>query len=60
MFLRLHRVRTDFWIQNSSLFPDTNKAHVVALQKEKLKTFYHFSRLYLFFPDFFQVWKIAG
>ena len=23
-------------------------------------TFYHFPRLYLYFPDFFQVWEIAG
>ena len=53
MFLCLHRVRTHFWIQNSSLFPDTNKAHAVALQKEKLKTFYHFSRLSLFFSRLF-------
>ena len=30
--------------------------------EKKLETFYHsfFSRLYLFFPDFLQVWKIAG
>ena len=25
-----------------------------------MKTFYHFSKLYHCFPDFFQVWKIAG
>ena len=31
-------------------------ALVVALKK----LFYHFSRLSLYFPDFFQVWKIAG
>ena len=24
------------------------------------KTFYYFSRLHPHFPDFFQVWKIAG
>ena len=43
-------------------FKDTSKALVVALKKKKkkLKTFYYFSRLYLHFPDFFQVWKIAG
>ena len=27
---------------------------------KKLKTFYHFSRFYLHFLDFFQFWKIAG
>ena len=26
----------------------------------KLKSFYYFARLHLHFPDFFQVWKIAG
>ena len=42
------------WIgfdQNEYL-KDTSKALVVALKK-KIKTFYHFSRLYLHFPDFF-------
>ena len=52
---RLDWLRSD---QNKTKF--TNKAHAVALQKEKLQTFYHFSRLCLCFPDFFQVWKIAG
>jgi len=33
--------------------------HLLSLSK-KLKTFYHFSRLYLNFPEFCQVWKIAG
>ena len=28
-------------------------------KKKKLTTFYHFSRLYLYFTDFFRVWKIA-
>ena len=51
------------WIrfdQNGQHF--TSKALVVALKKKinKLQTFYHFSRLNLHFPDFFQVWKIAG
>ena len=48
------------WIrfeQNKENF--ISKALVVALKK-KLKTYNHFSRLYLHFPDFFQVWKIAG
>ena len=39
----------------------TCKTLALAFKKErKGKTFYHFSRLYLYFPDFFQVWKIAG
>ena len=29
-------------------------------KKKYIKTFHYFSRLYLYFPDFFQVWKIAG
>ena len=37
----------------------TYKALVVALEK-KLKTFHHFSGLYLHFPNLFQVWKTAG
>ena len=28
--------------------------------EKKLKTFYHFSRFCLCFPDVFQIWKIAG
>ena len=32
---------------------------LVAFKKNKLTTFYHFSRLYLYFTDFFRVWKIA-
>ena len=35
------------------------KVFAVALKK-KIKTFYHFSKLCFCFPDFFQVWKIAG
>ena len=27
---------------------------------EKIQTSYYFSKLYLYFQDFFQVWKIAG
>ena len=40
----------------------TSKARAVAFKtnKKNLKIFYHFSRLYFHFPDFFQVWKIAG
>ena len=40
----------------------TKKIHFKYLLQllKNLKTFYHFSRLYLNFPDFFQVWKIAG
>ena len=38
---------------------DLNKALVVVPLKRKLKAFYYFSRLYLHFPDFFQVWKIT-
>ena len=39
----------------------TSKALAVAFKTNKkiLKTFYHFSKLYFHFPDFFQVWKIA-
>ena len=37
----------------------TYEALAVPLKK-KLKTFYHFCRHSLYFPDFFQVWKIAG
>ena len=33
---------------------------LVAFKKKKLKTLYHFSRLYLYFTDFFRIWKIAG
>ena len=42
--------------QNEKKF--TSRALVVALKK-KLKTYNHFSRLFLHFPDFFQAWKIA-
>ena len=40
----------------------TSKALAVAFKtnKKNLRKFYHFSRLYFHFPDFFQVWKIAG
>ena len=101
-----YRIRTDFWIQNSSLLPDNNfffqtkvrwstkilrmqdqsffhctlqtyglvwmnnirakrnkftsKALVVTLKKKLTCIINHFSRLFLHFPDFFQVWKIAG
>ena len=34
--------------------------HLFQFSKQKiLQTFYHFSKLYLSFPDFFQVWKIG-
>ena len=44
----------------------TEKIHLLSTccnveieSKKKIQTFYHFSRLYLYFRDFFQVWKIA-
>ena len=44
----------------------TEKIHLLSTccnveikNKKKIQTFYHFSRLYLYFRDFFQVWKIA-
>ena len=36
----------------------TSKTLVVTLKKNS--RLYHFSRLYLYFSDFFQVWKVAG
>ena len=60
---------------NSDLKKCRNKAffvvlckHTVKIEPEQkhsflikhfLKTFFHFSRLYLYHPDFFHVWKIA-
>ena len=38
----------------------TKKLLLVVALKKKLKTFNHFSRLYLHFLGYFQVWKIAG
>ena len=45
------------WNEKLEIF--TYKALYVTWEK-KNSTFYYFFRLYLYFPDFFQVWKIAG
>ena len=44
-----------YWPKQNKNF---TKKHFLQLWKE-LKTVYHFSRFCLYFPDFFQVWKIA-
>ena len=51
------RVVQIFGSKIQDFFQTLYKAPVVALNI-KLETSYHFSRLYLHFPDFFQVWKI--
>ena len=53
-FLHVHRQRTRFDADICCYFFPPHKNSVIALVV-KLKTFYHFSRLSLYFPDFFRV-----